>query len=132
MATVFSGLRRYWKLFLLGDGLDRDGLFQGHIPLALWYYARRRADLPYRWLVVLFATFIISCGATHLLQIWNIWNHAYWLEGWLMLVTGAISIVCAMALWPIIPRMLALPSHDQLRKWYTTVCCRDMSSCMRQ
>jgi diguanylate cyclase (GGDEF)-like protein/PAS domain S-box-containing protein len=101
------------NLYLLGDGLIASAYFS--IPLALWYYARRRHDLPYRWLVLLFAAFIISCGLTHLLQIWNIWNHAYWLEGWLMLATGLISIVCAIALWPIIPRALALPSHEQLR-----------------
>lgn len=107
------------KLYLLGDGLIAAAYFS--IPLALWYYVRRRPDLPYRWLVVLFATFIVSCGATHLLQIWNIWNHAYWLEGWLMLATGLISIVCAMALWPIIPRALALPSHEQLREAHASL-----------
>lgn len=101
-------------LYLLGGGLIASAYFS--IPIALWYYARRRRDLPYRWLVVLFATFIIACGSTHLLQLWNIWNNAYWLEAWLMLGTGVISITCAIALWPIVPRMLALPSHAQLRE----------------
>ncbi len=99
-------------LYLLADGLIAVAYFS--IPIALWYYARRRPDLPYRWLYVLFGAFIIACGITHIAKIWNIWNHAYWLEAWFTLLTGVISSVGAIALWPIIPRALALPSRAEL------------------
>jgi diguanylate cyclase (GGDEF)-like protein/PAS domain S-box-containing protein len=100
-------------LYLFADGMIATAYFS--IPIALWYYARKRADVPYRWIVVLFGAFIVACGITHLVKIWNIWNHAYWLEAWLALLTAIISMICAVALWPIIPRALALPSHKQLR-----------------
>ncbi|MDB6060074.1 MAG: Response regulator PleD [Verrucomicrobiaceae bacterium] len=101
-------------LYLLADGLIAAAYFS--IPIALWYYARRRPDLPYRWIVLLFGAFIIACGVTHIIKIWNIWNHAYWIEAVFALITGIISMVCAIVLWPIIPQALALPSHAQLRK----------------
>lgn len=103
-------------IYLIADILIASAYFS--IPFALWYFARKRTDLQYRWMVVLFGVFIIACGTTHLIKIWNIWNHAYWLEAWVGLFTGLISMVCAIALWPIMPKILALPSGAQLQKAY--------------
>src|SRR4051812_46321982 len=35
------------------------------IPLALIYFVRRRKDLAFNWMFVLFAAFILACGTTH-------------------------------------------------------------------
>ncbi|MDP3334044.1 MAG: PAS domain S-box protein [Methylococcaceae bacterium] len=84
------------------------------IPLSLIYFIRQRKDLPYPWLVGLFAGFIVACGTTHLLSIITIWIPLYWLDGFVKGITAIISLVsAAMMLW-IIPRALSLPSTSQL------------------
>ena len=46
------------------------------IPFALLYIARRRRDLPFDWLVVCFGMFIVACGLTHVMDVWNVWHTA--------------------------------------------------------
>lgn len=103
-------------IYIVADGMIVAAYYS--IPPALWYFARKRTDLHYRWLVVLFGVFIVACGTTHLLKIWNIWNSAYWLEAYITLFTGIVSIACAAAIWPIMPSILALPRRQELEEAY--------------
>jgi diguanylate cyclase (GGDEF)-like protein/PAS domain S-box-containing protein len=103
-------------LYIVADGMIVAAYYS--IPPALWYFARKRTDLQYRWLVVLFGVFIVACGTTHVLKIWNIWNSAYWLEAYITLFTGIVSIACAAALWPVMPTILALPRRSELEAAY--------------
>lgn len=110
-----------WSPKLLWTYLVADGLIVAayySIPPALWLFARRRQDLQYKWLVALFGVFIFACGTTHLIKIWNIWHHAYWLEAWVTLFTALVSIACAIGIWPLLPKFLALPSPAQLQSTY--------------
>src|SRR5581483_9837837 len=79
---------------------------------------RKRKDLAFGWIFVLFAIFIIACGTTHILGIWMIWQPAYWLDGVVKGLTATVSVVTAILLWPLIPKALALPSTAQLRAAY--------------
>jgi signal transduction histidine kinase len=88
------------------------------IPIALIFFVRRRKDLAFSWIFVLFAVFIVACGTTHLLGIWTIWHPAYWLDGTVKAITATVSLVTAILLWPLIPKALALPSPAQLRSAY--------------
>jgi len=106
-------------LYLIADGLTALAYFS--IPPALWYFARKRTDFQYGWLVVLFGVFITACGATHVIKLWNIWHAAYWLDGWVALLTGVVSMGCAIAVWPIIPKMLALPGRGELEAAYAAL-----------
>ncbi|MGZ5052222.1 MAG: PAS domain S-box protein [Methylobacter sp.] len=85
------------------------------IPFALWYFVRKRTDLAYRWVFVLFGAFICLCGATHLISIWTIWHPDYWLDGLVKLLTALVSIVTAALIWPLIPKLLRLPSPAALQ-----------------
>ena len=85
------------------------------IPLTLLYLVRKRTDLPFNWIVVLFAVFIVSCGATHWIEVWTVWNPDYWLSANVKLVTAVASLLTAAALVSLIPRILAIPSTAQLR-----------------
>jgi signal transduction histidine kinase/ActR/RegA family two-component response regulator len=85
------------------------------IPLTLVYLVRKRTDLPFNWIVVLFALFIVSCGATHWIEVWTVWNPDYWLSANVKLVTAVASLLTAAALVSLIPRILAIPSTAQLR-----------------
>ena len=85
------------------------------IPLALFYFVRKRRDLPFHWMFVMFAVFILGCGTTHLMEVWTLWHGTYRLAGVIKAITAASSIATAALLMPLIPKALALPSPAQLR-----------------
>jgi signal transduction histidine kinase/CheY-like chemotaxis protein len=85
------------------------------IPLALIYFVRRRKDLAFNWMFVLFASFILACGTTHIFGLMAIWRPYYRLDGVVKLGTGLISIATAVLLWPLVNKALLLPSPTQLR-----------------
>ncbi|HEX4179278.1 MAG TPA: histidine kinase dimerization/phosphoacceptor domain -containing protein [Caulobacteraceae bacterium] len=92
------------------------GLAYFSIPLALAWFVRERRDLAYSWIVSLFVAFILACGTTHLFSILTLWVPVYGVEGMVKAITAALSIATAIALWPLVPKLLALPSPDQLRE----------------
>ncbi|MDP3877779.1 MAG: PAS domain S-box protein [Methylobacter sp.] len=86
------------------------------MPLALVYFGRRRKDFPYQWLLWMFAAFIMACGTTHLMGAIVLWQPLYGLDALLKAVTALISVVTAIALWPLLPHALRLPGPNQLRQ----------------
>ncbi len=62
----------------------------------------------------MFGAFIIACGTGHSMDIWTLWHPTYWLSGIVRALTALISVVTALELIPIIPKVLALPSPAQL------------------
>lgn len=92
------------------------GIAYYSIPLALVNFVRRRHDIVFGWIFWLFAAFILACGTTHFLSILTLWQPFYWLEGTVKALTALLSVVTAIALWPLIPRALALPSPNALRE----------------
>jgi len=91
------------------------GLCYFSIPLALLHFARRRPDLEFRWILWLFALFILACGSTHFMAVATLWVPLYWIDGIVKLITALASIATAILLWPLLPRLLALPSPSALR-----------------
>ncbi len=84
------------------------------IPLALIVFARRRRDIAFRSVFLLFSAFILACGATHAFDVYTVWNPYYRVEGLLKLVTAVISIATSALLWRMLPEALRLPSPAQL------------------
>jgi PAS domain S-box-containing protein len=84
------------------------------IPLLLVYFVRRRHDLPFPRVFLLFSVFILSCGTAHLLEIWTLWHPDYWLSGLMKAITAIASLYTASELVPLIPKALAMPSPAQL------------------
>ena len=80
------------------------------IPLALIQFARKRPDLEFRWMFLMFGAFILACGTTHLLGVWTIWEPTYWLDGSVKAATAALSLATAVTIFPLIPKAVALPS----------------------
>lgn len=91
------------------------GLAYFTIPLALAIFARRRRDLVFKPVFWLFATFILLCGTTHLLDVLTLWMPAYGIQAVVKAATASASIVTAIALWWLLPQVLALPSSAQLQ-----------------
>ncbi len=86
------------------------------IPVGLRYFARKRPDMPFRRIFILFASFIGLCGMTHVFDILVLWWPAYGLQGLLLLTTGLISGATAIFLWRILPLALTLPSPSKLQE----------------
>jgi PAS domain S-box-containing protein len=96
---------------VVADALIATAYFS--IPAFLIWLVRKRHDLPFSWIFVLFALFIVGCGTTHLMSIWVIWHPDYWLEAGIKWVTAAASIATAFALVPLAPKVLSLQSRAQ-------------------
>lgn len=84
------------------------------IPLSLIYLMTKRKDLPFDWIFAAFGVFILACGASHVLEIWTIWNPAYWLAGFIKALAAVASIVTAVLLVKLVPAALRIPSQRQL------------------
>lgn len=108
-----------WKpglvwLHVLSDSLIAIAYYS--IPLTLLYFIRRREDLPFNAIFLMFCAFIVACGTNHLVDVWTLWHPVYWLSGTLKAGTAGISLFTAFQLVPIVPQALALPSPAQLRE----------------
>ncbi|MDP1664924.1 MAG: ATP-binding protein [Methylobacter sp.] len=85
------------------------------IPPVLVYFIRQRKDLPYPWLLVMFAGFIVACGTTHLLSAITVWIPLYWLDGLVKAVTAIVSLATTVLMIWIVPRALSVPTVAQLQ-----------------
>jgi diguanylate cyclase (GGDEF)-like protein/PAS domain S-box-containing protein len=85
------------------------------IPIALLYLVKKRADLEFNWVFVMFSVFIFACGTTHLIAIATIWEPAYWLDAAMKSVTAVASGITAIMLWRLMPVALTITSTKQLK-----------------
>jgi signal transduction histidine kinase len=86
------------------------------LPFVLIHVARRRRDLPFNGLFTCAGIFLVACGATHLVNAWNVWHAEYWLAGIFKTIAAAACLPAAILLWRALPRILSLPSQKQLRE----------------
>lgn len=84
------------------------------IPITLLYFRLKRPEIRFSWAIVLFVGFILLCGITHFISIYTAWHPIYRLEGLVKALTAFISLMTAMAIIPLVPRLLALPTQQQL------------------
>ncbi|MCU0537668.1 MAG: PAS domain S-box protein [Hydrococcus sp. Prado102] len=106
-----------WKTPLVWLHVTSDALIAlayYSIPITLVYFVRKRTDLPYSSIFLLFGAFIISCGTTHLMEIWTLWYPHYWISGLIKAFTAFVSLFTAIELFPIVPKALALQSPAEL------------------
>ncbi len=108
-----------WKpelvlLHLVSDSLIALAYYS--IPLTLVYFVRKRRDIPFDWIFLLFGAFIIACGTTHILAVWTLWHPNYWISGFIKAITACVSVYTAVELVTLIPQALTLPSPAQLEE----------------
>ncbi|HEY6257370.1 MAG TPA: ATP-binding protein [Xanthobacteraceae bacterium] len=101
-------------LHVLSDGIIALAYFS--IPIVLAAIVAKRPDIDFGWVLWAFVTFITACGATHVFGIWTLWFPDYAAEGAVKGVCALVSILTAIGLWPLLPKILALPSPEQLRR----------------
>lgn len=99
-------------LHLTSDALTAIAYFS--IPAMLIYFVRKRGDVPFSDVFLLFGAFIVLCGTGHLLDIWTLWHPAYWVSGVERAITAFVSCYTALKLVELLPQFLALKTPEQL------------------
>jgi signal transduction histidine kinase len=100
-------------LHLISDTIIAAAYFS--IPVALITLVLKRRDLAFPWMFVLFGGFILLCGTTHVFNVLALHYPMYRMDGVVKALTAAFSIGTAVALWPLIPKILTIPSPQMLR-----------------
>lgn len=102
-----------WKPSILWPTLMADALIAiayFSIPISIAILIRRRKDIGFKGVYILFASFIWLCGLTHLMSIFNLWNGSYGLHAIVKLLTAGVSICTAIVVYRSLPQLLQLPS----------------------
>src|SRR6185312_16027080 len=86
------------------------------LPAALVYFARRRPDLTLRPMFWLLGTFIVAAGLTNVMDIVTTFWPEYRIENAIKVLTACVGVSTAIAVWPMMPRALALPSTRSLEE----------------
>jgi PAS domain S-box-containing protein len=86
------------------------------IPIALIYLVHKRRDLPFNWIFWMFGLFILGCGTTHLMEVWNVWHGSYLIAGVIKAFTAVVSLATAVVLIPLLPKVISLPAQMQLQE----------------
>lgn len=84
------------------------------IPIMLVYLARKRRDMTFQWMFLMFGALILGYGTTHLMGTLTLWIPSYWLDGGIKLATAVFSIATAALLIPIMPKVLAMRNPAEL------------------
>src|SRR5580692_253248 len=111
------GLCLLWRPELIWLHVTSDAIIAlayFSIPFAISVFVMKRPDVQFNWVFWAFAIFIMACGMTHVMSIWTLWVPDYAFEGLIKAITAAASIMTAVMLWPLLPKVLALPSPAQL------------------
>lgn len=107
-----SGEPRLIWLHAVSGALTALAFFS--IPATLLAFLRRRKDLRHGWVFDLLALFLVACGLSQAVGVWNLWHADYWLAAIIRAVTAAASIPAAVLLIRQIPWALELPTS---RDW---------------
>jgi PAS domain S-box-containing protein len=100
-------------LHVISDGLIALSYYC--IPLILIYFIRKNRNLSFNHVFWMFGSFILACGTTHVLEIWNVWHGDYLLAGVTKALTAAVSVLTTAMLIPLAPRAISLPSQMHLQ-----------------
>ncbi|EMR01440.1 sensor histidine kinase [Cesiribacter andamanensis] len=109
----------FWEPYILWSHALSDSIIAlayMTIPLSLVKIVRgrREDDFAYMWMLVLFALFILGCGATHVMDVVNIWEPWYYTDSAIRIITALASIGTAIMLVKVTPQLIMLPSA---RRW---------------
>jgi len=64
--------------------------------------------IPFSGMVLAFGVFIVAGGFTHFFDVLTLWRPYYWLASWVNAIAALASIITAIALPPLVPRIKAM------------------------
>lgn len=86
------------------------------MPFSLFRIVRRRADVPFGWVVLCIAGFLFLCGLSGFIGLLTIWWHGpvvIWSLVLARLGTALLSVATLLSLRALVPRILEIPSRQQ-------------------
>lgn len=102
-------------LHVISDGVIAAAYFM--IPLVLVYFLKQiRSRISFDWAIGLFAAFIVLCGSGHVLDIVTVWVPVYYLQGGVRALTALVSIATALAIVPLVPKLLSMRTPEELEE----------------
>jgi len=110
-----------WRPDLVAMHAVSDGLIAlayVSIPVTMLTFLRKRPDIQgnSRKIAHLFIAFILACAAAHLIALTTLWWPVYGAQGLIKVLTAVISIVTAVVAWQVLPKLLAIPSLEDLER----------------
>ncbi len=84
------------------------------IPLIIIRYITRRHDARFTRIYFLFASFILACGTTHLVDVIIFWHPVYRFSALVRFVTGIVSWLTVIVLVKLLPTAFSLKSAQEL------------------
>ena len=113
-----------WKPELIWLNAVSDAMLAGAFfatAFVLGFFAWRRRDVMFRGVFWAFAIFATVCGVTRLLSILTLWVPAYDIEGLTKGFLALISVGITAAMLLMLPRILVLPTRNQLQQAYAAL-----------
>src|SRR6267142_3053940 len=113
-----------WKPELIWLNAVSDAILAGAFfatAFVLGLFVWRRRDLMFRGVFGIFAIFVTVCGVTRLLSILTLWVPAYDIEGLTKGFLALISVGITAAMLLMLPRILVLPTRNQLQQAYAAL-----------
>jgi len=101
-------------LYIVSDLLIWSAYFT--IPLIIIKYLTKKQDARFLRLYVLFAAFILACGATHFLDAITFWIPLYRLNAFVKFITGVVSWITVWYLFKYLPVAFSQKSVETLEK----------------
>ena len=105
---------------------DRNVLRVADVVIALSYFViaitllvivlRLREELPFRKMFLLFGSFIVLCGATHILGVISLGDNQRFIATATMVATAAVSLLTAILLPRFVPRIEAMVRDARLAR----------------
>jgi signal transduction histidine kinase len=89
------------------------GLAYVSISICL-YVLVRRIRLPFSAMFLAFGAFIAACGTTHFMEVYNLWFSNYWLAAFVKVITAVASVITAVILFPLFPKIVQFASTARL------------------
>ena len=106
-----------WNPAILWLHVTSDGLIALSyyaIPIILIHFIRKNRNLPFNQIFWMFGGFILACGTTHVMEIWNVWHGSYALAGMIKAFTAGISVLTTAMLVPLVPKVISVPERLHL------------------
>ena len=113
-----------WKPELIWLNAVSDAMLAGAFfatAFVLGFFVWRRRDVMFRDVFWAFAIFDTVCGVTRLLSILTLWVPAYDIEGLTKGFLALISVGITAAMLLMLPRILVLPTRNQLQQAYAAL-----------
>ncbi len=90
------------------------GMSYYSVAIGLIYFVLKREDIPFKWFFIPFGTLVFAaCGTVHFLGAWTLWTPDFGVQTVFKVITAIVSLSIGIIIWPLMPRIIALPSPRQ-------------------